>query len=218
MLRLSVLALLAEPRVEQVLVAVAATDQVAQQLLADLPRTVCVPCGGPTRADTVRNAVNSLDLHANLWVLVHDAARPGLPLAALTRLLDTCLQSRRGGLLALPLADTLKQASPQAGVVTAGGGEHSPAVVTATIPRDGLWLAQTPQMFPALELAQALLECRGDASITDEASAIERVCSAARRPLLVPGDRANIKLTWPADFVYYEQLLLGRRAVQAAQE
>jgi len=200
MLRRTVRALLAEPRVAQVRVAVAAGDAWVEAALAGLPRTVWRPCGGPTRADTVRAALREAALPREAWVMVHDAARPGLPREALSRLIGTCLRLGRGGLLALPVADTVKCAfEPD----PADGG---PVSVARTLPRRGLWLAQTPQMFRAGVLQDALDAGAGDARVTDEASAIE-LAGAAGAPLLVRGARANEKLTWPEDFEWFERAL-----------
>ncbi len=199
MLRRTVRALLAEPRVAQVRVAVAPGDAWAGEALAGLPRTVWRPCGGPTRADTVRAALRDAALPPAAWVMVHDAARPGLPREALARLIDACLRHGRGGLLALPVADTVKcarEADP--------GG--APPSVGRTLARAGLWLAQTPQMFRAGVLLDALDANAGDARVTDEASAVELAGNAAA-PLLVRGARANDKLTWPEDFEWFERLM-----------
>jgi len=200
MLRRAVQALLAEPRIAQVRVAVAADDDRADTVLAGLPRTVCRPCGGPTRADTVLAAVREVchaGLEAHDWILVHDAARPGLPPDALARLIDACLADAAlndgvGGLLALPLADTLKRGD---------AGQR----VQHTLARDGLWLAQTPQLFRA-GLLRAALEAAQEqgVSVTDEASAME---AAGHAPLLVPGSMRNLKLTWPEDFALMEKWL-----------
>lgn len=185
-LRRTVQALLAEPRIAQVRVAVSAGDARVDQALAGLPRTVWRECGGPTRADTVRAALRDAALPADAWVMVHDAARPGLPVEALARLIDACWAHGRGGLLAMPVADTVKRSN-------AGG----PDVVEATLDRSRLWLAQTPQMFRAGELLDALDAGGGDDRVTDEASAMELAGCA---PLLVRGAPSNMKLTWPEDF------------------
>uniref|UniRef100_UPI003340F4DC IspD/TarI family cytidylyltransferase n=1 Tax=Castellaniella defragrans TaxID=75697 RepID=UPI003340F4DC len=200
MLRRTVRALLAEPRVAQVRVAVSPGDVWVEDTLAGLPRTLWRPCGGLTRADTVRAALCDAALPRTAWVMVHDAARPGLPRAALARLIDTCLQYGRGGLLALPVADTVKLAAED--------GAGAPAVAR-TLARDGLWLAQTPQMFRAGALLDALIASAGDARVTDEASAME-LAAATDAPLLVRGARANEKLTWPEDFQWFERTLDAR--------
>jgi len=190
MLRHAVKALLLDRRVAEVRIAVTAGDMRAESAVAGLPRTVCRPCGGPTRADTVLAALHDAQLRPHDWVLVHDAARPGLPLEALRRLIDACLTDGTGGLLALPVGDTVK----------AGG-----ARVVRTLSRDGLWLAQTPQMFRAGLLQAALTRAaERNLAITDEASAME---AAGHAPLLVRGAARNFKLTWPEDFALMEKWL-----------
>ncbi|ARP75700.1 2-C-methyl-D-erythritol 4-phosphate cytidylyltransferase [Bordetella genomosp. 6] len=190
MLRHAVRALLADPRIAQVRVAVSAGDGWVEQALAGLPRTVWRPCGGPTRADTVAAALADSGAAADDWVLVHDAARPGLPAQALARLIDACLGDAVGGLLALPVADTVK-----------AGGQR----VSRTVDRDGLWLAQTPQMFRAGLLRDALAHARAAGlAVTDEASAVE---AAGHAPRLVAGALRNFKVTWPDDFELMEKWL-----------
>lgn len=190
MLRHSVLALLADPRVREVRVAVSAGDAWVQAALAGLPRTVWRPCGGATRARTVANALADSGAADDDWILVHDAARPGLPPDALGRLIDACMADPVGGLLALPVRDTVKA---------------GPVRVTRTVDRDELWLAQTPQMFRAGLLRQALADAAGrGVEVTDEASAIE---AAGHAPLLVPGVMRNFKVTWPEDFALMEKWL-----------
>ncbi len=122
------------------------------------------------------------------WILVHDAARPGLGLRALESLRTELEGDALGGLLAEPLADTLKRADAQ-------------GRVESTLDRTGLWRAQTPQAF---RLSRLLMAVRGVASVTDEASAIE---VAGGRPALVAGSPDNIKITEPQDLVLAERLL-----------
>lgn len=175
------------PRVAGVLLAVAPGDRT----LAGQPGVQLAECGGPSRAATVRNGLRVLQQQGAAradWVLVHDAARCLVTPALIDRLIDACAADEVGGLLALPLADTLKQAA---------GGR-----ATATVPREGHWLAQTPQMFRLGLLADAL-DAAGD-SVTDEASAIEQ---AGLQPLLVTGSARNFKVTWPDDFAIAEALL-----------
>ncbi|CCJ50663.1 2-C-methyl-D-erythritol 4-phosphate cytidylyltransferase [Bordetella parapertussis] len=190
MLRHAVRALLADPRIVQVRVAVSAGDGWVEQALAGLPRTVWRPCGGPNRADTVAAALADSGAAADDWILVHDAARPGLPAAALARLIDACLDDAVGGLLALPVADTVKAGRQR---------------VSRTVDRDGLWLAQTPQMFRAGLLRDALARARAAGlAVTDEASAVE---AAGHAPCLVAGALRNFKVTWPDDFELMEKWL-----------
>lgn len=190
MLRHAVRALLADPRIVQVRVAVSAGDGWVEQALAGLPRTVWRPCGGPNRADTVAAALADSGAASDDWILVHDAARPGLPAAALARLIDACLDDAVGGLLALPVADTVKAGRQR---------------VSRTVDRDGLWLAQTPQMFRAGLLRDALARARAAGlAVTDEASAVE---AAGHAPRLVAGALRNFKVTWPDDFELMEKWL-----------
>ncbi len=138
-------------------------------------------CGGETRAQSVLAGLRAMEAAEEDWVLVHDAARPCLTRTALNRLITTLRDDSVGGILAIPVADTLKRAGE--------GGR-----IATTVARTGLWGAQTPQMFRRGMLMQALAQA--SAEVTDEASAIEALGIA---PLLVEGDPANLKVTHPAD-------------------
>ena len=140
-------------------------------------------CGGAARAQSVLNGLEALaaDTDDETWVLVHDAARPCLTHDALVRLIDAVQHDDVGGLLAVPVADTLKRA-------------NADGRVAATEPRAGLWQAQTPQMFRYGLLKRALLAAGAD--ITDDASAIEHL---GLSPLLVEADSRNLKITRPRD-------------------
>ena len=149
-------------------------------------------CGGASRALTVANGLEALvaqGAQPHDWVLVHDAARCLIRPAWVERLIAACADDEVGGLLALPLADTLKQAGAEGRVV-------------ATIDRRAKWAAQTPQMFRLGLLKPALL-LAGEGA-TDEASAVEAL---GHQPLLVEGAMENFKVTWPADFALAERLL-----------
>jgi len=223
MLRWAVRALLADKRIEQVRVIATAGDEHAGEAVKGLPRTVVRFCGGPTRAATVTAALEDagFDRDDETWVLVHDAARPGLPADALARLIDVCVERGQGGLLAQRVADTVKQgreaapagdsalqddAAPRDPARPAGRRAAADVgSVAQTLPRQGLWLAQTPQLFPAAPLLAALCDAnRALADVTDEASAMER---AGHTPLLVPGSARNFKVTWPDDFQLMEKWL-----------
>ena len=213
MLRWAVQALLADSRIEQVRVAVAAHDTWVQEALQGLERTVWRPCGGLSRAATVAAALHDAQLDDQDWVLVHDAARPGLPIEALRRLIDTCVAHSRGGLLAIPVPDTVKRArqieardDEEACLLTGGPGIKTDALfaVDDTVPRDSLWLAQTPQMFRAGVLSKALAQVKDPFLFTDESSAVEQT---GVRPLLVQGAARNFKVTWPEDFELMERWL-----------
>jgi 2-C-methyl-D-erythritol 4-phosphate cytidylyltransferase len=147
--------------------------------------------GGATRAETVANGLNELRARGAQpqdWVLVHDAARCLVRAEWVDRLIDECADDEIGGLLALPLADTLK--AEEAGRVR------------ATVDRAGKWAAQTPQMFRLGLLAPAL--AFAGEQVTDEASAVEAL---GHSPKLVRGDHENFKVTWPGDFALAERLL-----------
>ena len=161
-----------------------------------------VPTGGPTRQETVRNTLAAM-LKAGIaeddWILVHDAARPGISPALINKLIDSVQTHNSGGILAVPLGDTLKQADLNS--VVAGNLPHS----VKTIPRDHLWQAQTPQMFGLKKLHAALEEAiRQESDVTDEASAMEL---AGEKPLLIEGATRNFKVTHPADWELMQLLL-----------
>lgn len=143
-------------------------------------------CGGSTRAETVLNGLEAMSAVCaeDDWVLVHDAARPCLPSEILEQLLDEVADDPVGGLLAVPVADTLKRAA-------AG---NSAVRVEETVTRAGLWQAQTPQMFRHGKLREALLAAGSD--MTDEASAIEKL---GLHPRLIESDARNLKVTYPQD-------------------
>ncbi len=178
-------------RVTRTLVLLAPSDMQFEAAAPDFAGLV-ERIGGATRAATVRAGLSALKRHGahdDDWMLVHDAARCLVQPSWIERLIDACEHDEIGGLLALPLADTLKQADVHGRVRT-------------TVDRTGKWAAQTPQMFRLALLEQAL-DAAGDA-VTDEASAIEALGHA---PLLVPGHADNFKLTWPEDFERAERLL-----------
>jgi len=145
-------------------------------------------CGGDTRAESVANGLLASELEADDWVLVHDAARPCLSRAHLAKLISELRDDAVGGILAVPVADTLKRADAQ-------------QRIACTEPREGLWQAQTPQMFRAGLLLQALQQCR---AVTDEASAVEAL---GLQPKLVASDSSNFKVTYPQDIELAELLL-----------
>jgi 2-C-methyl-D-erythritol 4-phosphate cytidylyltransferase len=153
-------------------------------------------CGGPRRGESVTNGLRAMagEVAAHDWVLVHDAARACLSVAHVRQLIDEVGDDSVGGILAVPVADTLKQANMFADGVR----------IEATVPRQGLWQAQTPQMFRhglllnALELAPA---------VTDEAGAIEAL---GLKPKLVAADVTNLKVTYPLDLRLAEWILRHR--------
>jgi 2-C-methyl-D-erythritol 4-phosphate cytidylyltransferase len=190
MLEHAIDALAAERRVERVFVVTAATDQRWCSLRVDAARVEFLPVGGKSRAESVRNGLEAIagQVHDEDRVLVHDAARPCLAAPELSRLLDEAGMDDVGGILAVPLTDTLKRAA----------GTR----IDATLDRDGLWCAQTPQLFRAGPLRAALAGSL--AGVTDEASAMER---AGHAPRLVLGSTANLKVTTPEDMVLAQAVL-----------
>ncbi|MFV8817675.1 2-C-methyl-D-erythritol 4-phosphate cytidylyltransferase [Haliea sp. E17] len=180
----SVRALLRDARIASVTIALHPDDNFADTLPLFGEPGVQRVVGGAERADSVLAALNAVPGGVDDWVLVHDAARPGLPAQDLQRLLDTVLASGVGGILAEPIVDTVKQA-----------GEDGR--VAATLDRSRLWRAQTPQMFRLGELRAALAAAlAAGLPVTDEASAME----LAGYPVqLVPGSPANFKVTAPDD-------------------
>jgi 2-C-methyl-D-erythritol 4-phosphate cytidylyltransferase len=150
-------------------------------------------CGGETRAESVRNGLLASELEPADWVLVHDAARPCLSTEQLTHLLDELRHDDVGGLLAVPVADTLKRADAL-------------QRVACTESRAGLWQAQTPQMF---RMGTLVLALETAPSVTDEASAIEAL---GLFPKLVSSDTTNFKVTYPQDLKLAELLLLYGRS------
>jgi 2-C-methyl-D-erythritol 4-phosphate cytidylyltransferase len=155
-------------------------------------------CGGASRRDSVFNGLVAAmaAVQADDWVLVHDAARPCLPSADLERLVGECREDQIGGILAMPVAETVKRAAKdEAGAQRVAGTED----------RAQLWLAQTPQMFRAGLLAEAL--GKAPVTVTDESSAVEAM---GLRPRLVLGSRENLKVTYAEDLAIAESILARR--------
>lgn len=186
------------PRLDRVLVVVAPHDDFFAQQSCD--GFEVAPCGGASRADSVRAGLSVLvqqGARPQDWVLVHDAARCLVTPAQVTQLMQACEHDEVGGLLALPLPDTLKS--------EAGGR------VATTLERTGKWLAQTPQMFRIGMLQQAL--AAAGSAVTDESSAIEALGQA---PRLLAGSAQNFKVTYPEDFALAEAVLRSRQAARPA--
>lgn len=158
-----------------------------------LAKLAVLRCGGATRAETVRNGLEAIagEVGADDWILVHDAARPCVSARLLHRLVDELAGDPVGGILAAPVADTLKR-------------EGSGRRIEATVARDRLWGAQTPQMFRHGLLLRAL--AHAGTAVTDEASAVEALGLA---PRLVESDMTNLKVTYPRDMDVAEWLLGG---------
>lgn len=203
-------ALMAVPRLEATLVVLSPGDA---QFEAHAPffegdAAWVARVGGASRAESVLHGLHELlarGAQPHDWVLVHDAARCLIRPEWVSALIEACEDDEVGGLLALPLADTLKASVMQP--ASGDGGQAQPRV-SATIDRAAKWVAQTPQMFRLGLLRPALMAALGDearaAGITDEASAIEAL---GHQPRLVNGSFENFKLTWPEDFALAERLL-----------
>ncbi len=167
-------------------------DRRCAQVIGTSNRVVALGCGGESRAESVKNALVALrgELHDQDWMIVHDATRPCLPKDALRRLIIEVTDDRIGGLLAIPVPDMLKRVDEEERAISTEAGE-------------GLWQAQTPQMFRFGVLwdaykANRALEC------TDDAQAVERT---GLRPKVVMGSAANIRVLLPSDLALAEAIL-----------
>jgi 2-C-methyl-D-erythritol 4-phosphate cytidylyltransferase len=194
MLRHAIDAFLFSELIAHTYVVVSADDPVIDSIVPSHGVTV-LRCGGATRMESVRNGLAALapTLRENDWVLVHDAARPGLDEALIEKLITTTGEHPVGGLLALPVVDTVKR---------------SIAGELGTVSREGLWLAQTPQMFRYKLLRDALAfasdSARDPNQVTDDASAVEAL---GLSPKLVEGHPRNMKVTLPSDVRIAEMYL-----------
>ena len=203
MLAFALEALITTPEIESIWIGVspsmhaagdfAAFQESNSELLNTKPNYF-LPTGGPTRQETVLNTLRAMldaDLPGEDWILVHDAARPGITSGAIQDLIHGVLDADsggpfHGGILAMPVADTLKRA---------GAGSEW---IESTLSRDALWQAQTPQMFRLADLYAALESAVSDcAELTDEASAVERL---GGKPILIKGSTRNFKVTQQADW------------------
>lgn len=210
MLAFALEALIATPEIESIWVGVSPSMHAAgdfadfQEGISALLNTkpnYFLPTGGPSRQETVLNTLKAMldaDVPGEDWVLVHDAARPGITSECIQNLIHGVMaaDSRaplHGGILAMPVADTLKQA--------AEGGQW----IEGTMSREAIWQAQTPQMFRLADLYAALESAVSDlATVTDEASAVERL---GGKPMLIKGSTRNFKVTHQADWDLMELVL-----------
>ncbi|QAU34683.1 2-C-methyl-D-erythritol 4-phosphate cytidylyltransferase [Janthinobacterium sp. 17J80-10] len=186
----------AAPSIAHCFLVVSEDDAYIEAVMATAPqlagRVTVLFNGGATRHASVLNGLQAIRAQADDqdWVLVHDAARPGLSVALIDKLIAELRDDPVGGLLALPVVDTLKR-------------DDTTGRVAATVSRAGLWGAQTPQMFRYAMLRRALEEVE---EVTDEASAIE---ASGLAPRLVEGSVRNFKVTLPQDIALAELLLKG---------
>ena len=189
-------ALCAHPRVRMAFVVLAPGDAYFSRhdWSACHGRLETLYCGGATRAASVFNGLVAMAdvVEPDDWVMVHDAARPCLDAALIDRLCHELADDKVGGLLAVPVADTLKRSDDA-------------QRATETVSREKIWQAQTPQMFRYRLLLEALRSARArPGSITDEASAIEQM---GLKPRLVPGSSRNLKVTFPEDVIIAESII-----------
>ncbi|MEP7155574.1 MAG: 2-C-methyl-D-erythritol 4-phosphate cytidylyltransferase [Betaproteobacteria bacterium] len=184
-------------RITRISVVLSPEDRHWQPLMADAEpgrtlgsRVTTVSVGGAARGASVLNGLNALadELGPDDWVMVHDAARPCLRTELIEQFIDELEEDRVGGLLALPLADTIKR-------------DDGNLRVESTIPREGIWRAQTPQMFRYGLLRTAMQRMP---AATDEAQAIEAL---GHQPKLVMGEGANLKVTYASDLTLARILL-----------
>jgi 2-C-methyl-D-erythritol 4-phosphate cytidylyltransferase len=200
LIRYALATLAAVPAIEKVYVVLAPDDE-QWPGFADLSaKLVVLRCGGATRAETVANGLAAMaaevgNVTADDWVLVHDAARACLTVAHVESLIREVGDDAVGGILAVPVADTLKREAD---------GKDS-GRIAATVPREKLWQAQTPQMFRHGLLSRALATAP---SVTDEASAVEAL---GLHPKLVAADATNLKVTYPLDLHLAEWILANRK-------
>jgi 2-C-methyl-D-erythritol 4-phosphate cytidylyltransferase len=217
MLAFALEALIATPEIESIWVGVspsmhAADDfaafQESSSALLNTKPNYFLPTGGPSRQETVLNTLKAMldaDVPGEDWILVHDAARPGITSESIQDLIHGVLDTDtgnplHGGILAMPAADTLKLA--------AASGQS----IESTISREAVWQAQTPQMFRLADLHTALESAVSDrAAVTDEASAIERL---GGKPILIKGSTRNFKVTHQADWDLMEFVLRQQDASQ----
>lgn len=183
----------------QIYIAIAPGDGWFDEVIGARPGATVLRCGGATRGETVRNALLAI-AHSrdDDWLAVHDAVRPCVDRASLLRLQEELADDETGGLLAMPLVGTLKRAD--------GDGRR----VARTEDRDGLWVAQTPQMFRYRVLRDALAGPQVG-HYTDEAQAVEAL---GRKPLLVTGSPANIKITFAEDLPLAAAIMSAQRLAQ----
>jgi 2-C-methyl-D-erythritol 4-phosphate cytidylyltransferase len=182
------------PAISKVFVVLSSTDSRFDTMSSDYaPKpAIALRCGGDTRAQTVLNGLLAIerDLREDDWVLVHDAARACVSRQLVDRMIDTLQYDQVGGIAALAVSDTLKRANEE-------------QCIEATVSRNHLWQAQTPQMFRFGVLLKAMRTANLQ-HITDEASAVEHM---GLRPRLVHGEPTNIKVTYERDVALAEMIL-----------
>lgn len=189
------------PQMSGVVVAISAGDEHWQDLDLSMYNNIHVANGGAERCHSVLNGLQLLSgiADADDWVLVHDAARPCIHHDDISKMIDALKDHLVGGLLGLPVADTMKRTSCEDDVLE-------------TVSRENLWRALTPQMFRLGQLKQALQTALDDDFlVTDDASAIEHI---GLKPRMIAGRGDNIKITRPEDLSLVEMFLAQQEKVQ----
>ncbi|RUO74022.1 2-C-methyl-D-erythritol 4-phosphate cytidylyltransferase [Pseudidiomarina sediminum] len=182
-----------DPRVAHVYVALHPDDPYFSELECQISVPMTGLHGGATRAASVAAGVAKAHADGFAWVAVHDAARPCLSAGELTEVLDVALSDDVGAILALPVADTLKRATPE-------------DRIAGTVAREQLWQALTPQVFPSEALLAGFAQLGVEhPALTDEASVFEALGQA---PKLVVGRRTNLKITLPGDEALAQLILM----------
>ncbi|WP_111977051.1 2-C-methyl-D-erythritol 4-phosphate cytidylyltransferase [Algibacillus agarilyticus] len=182
--------LLQVPEVTNIILSVASDDPYIRHVSENWPANVKIVQGGAERVDSVLAALQNVE--PDSWVMVHDAARPCVPLNDINKLIAHCLKLNEGGILAMPVRDTMKRSDEQ-------------AIVQQTVTRANLWHAHTPQMFKNDMLVSAIQSAQlNHVDITDEASAIESVGGIVH---LIESQACNIKITQPDDLTLAEYFL-----------
>jgi 2-C-methyl-D-erythritol 4-phosphate cytidylyltransferase len=194
---------LAASNIKGIVVVLSAEDPYWAQIKCNLSVPLMCVEGGAERFHSVLNGLHYLQNYANPqdWVLVHDAARPCVRVADIKLLMQNLAQHPVGGLLALPVRDTMKRA-------------NQANIITHTVSREQLWHALTPQMFRLQNLTQALEHVLATQQlVTDDAQAIELM---GGNPILIQGHFDNIKITHPQDLELAE-LFLNQQAEHESQ-
>lgn len=187
--------LLANPAISKVIIAISPEDEYFSDTKLVENERVAVVSGGKERVHSVLNGIELIDSKTVPWVLVHDAARPCLTQEDLNTLIDQCLRANQGGILAAPVRDTMKR----------GFQGDKVSQIKETVDREELWHALTPQLFPTLDLKNAIKTAlENDFLVTDEASAMEFVGLPVQ---LISARADNIKVTQPADLAMAEFIL-----------
>jgi 2-C-methyl-D-erythritol 4-phosphate cytidylyltransferase len=195
MINHTIMAFLNVSAISRVFVLLSPTDDYWEtEGLQESDKLKVLHCGGATRAQTVKNGLAAIagETNADDWILVHDAARPCITVALVNKLMNELQDDPVGGLLALPIPDTVKKEENRR--------------VHSTVPREHLWLAQTPQMF-RYGLIQEALAQMGESVSTDEAQAVEVL---GKSPKLVVGHMSNFKVTYAEDVLFASSILKNK--------